>query len=457
MSEMIRPQRKCLLVGVMLCGLFAAGLVQPAAAVINGTVDGTANRYVAGVTPAGAAGARQPIRAVTAVDGSCPPAIVELPGIGTGDAAATAYNGTGTVVGEAASIRGGPPRPVVWVDGKPTVIPTGLVAAAAVDINARGQIVGYGEDADGNTRAFHWDGQQLTLLKGLGGAFTYARRINGRGQIAGAADDPNGNLYAVRWSSYRADPEILAPLSPDNSSFSKGINDSGVVGGDSDFVTPDTFIPRAALWDRDGNIRVLDGIGGPATPGEIFEVNNTGQAAGDSANTDDLTDPAFFVHAARWEADGTAGDIGTLPGDNNSVGLGLSAGGYVAGLSILVDYSAGRDVGVPHAFVWLGDGKPLALPVPHGAWADTPSIAHQIDDRGTVAGTYQPPGEAAHAILWTCAFSQAFDPAGSAIGATADDHVQHTATPQGIRRLLGHRAGQDTRFALPTTVSAARE
>jgi uncharacterized membrane protein len=457
---MVRLQRKYLLLVALVCGLFALGLAQPAAAVINGTADGTANRYVGGVAPAAVAGAGQPTRPVTTLDREdCMPGIVELPGIGTGDAAATAYNGTGTVVGGAASMRGGPPRPVVWVDNKPSVIPlpAGLVAGAALDINARGQVIGGADDGAGTFRSFHWDGQQVTLLKGLGGPFSYARRINGRGQIAGAADDPNGNLYAVRWSSYRADPQILAPLAPDNSSFSKGINDSGVVGGDSDLVIPDTFIPRAALWDRDGNIRVLEGIGGPGTPGEIFEVNNTGQAAGDSANTDDLTDPTFFIHAARWEPDGTAGDLGTLPGDNNSVGLGLSAGGYVAGLSILVDYSAGRDVGVPHAFVWPGDGKPLALPVPHGAWADTGSNAHQIDDRGTVAGTYQPPGEAAHAILWTCAFSQAFDPAGSAIGASADDHVQRTATPQGIRRLLGHRAGQYTRFTLPTTVSATRE
>jgi uncharacterized membrane protein len=294
------------------------------------------------------------------------------------------------------------------------------------------------------------------LLKGLGGPTIYARRINAHGQIAGAADDPNGNLYAVRWSSYRADPEILTPLSPDNSSFSKGINDAGVVGGDSDFVTPDTFIPHAALWDRSGNIRVLDGIGGPGVGGEIFEVNNSGQAAGDSVNTNDFSDPAFFMHAARWNTDGTVRDIGTLPGDNHSAARGLSAAGYVAGGSDLADYSTGA-LGPPHAFVWPGYGKPLALPVPHGAWAVTPSIAHQIDDRGTVAGTYQLPRETAHAILWTCAFSQAFDPAGSGIGATADDHVQHTATPRGILRLLAHRAGQDTPFALPTTVSATKE
>jgi hypothetical protein len=46
MREMVQLQRKYLLLIAIVCGLFAAGLAQPAGAVIDGTVDGTAHRYV---------------------------------------------------------------------------------------------------------------------------------------------------------------------------------------------------------------------------------------------------------------------------------------------------------------------------------------------------------------------------------------------------------------------------
>ncbi|HEY2948096.1 MAG TPA: hypothetical protein VGJ53_06830 [Micromonosporaceae bacterium] len=95
----------------------------------------------------------------------------------------------------------------------------------------------------------------------------------------------------MRWPSALADPQIQAPAPPDNASFAKGINDSGVVGGDGDLVTDEVFHLHAALWDRSGSVRVLDGVGGPGTKGEVFEVNNLGQAAGDSLNTLDYGSP----------------------------------------------------------------------------------------------------------------------------------------------------------------------
>jgi hypothetical protein len=46
MGEMLQRKRVRLLVGAIVFGLFAVGLAQPAGAVINGTADGTAHRYV---------------------------------------------------------------------------------------------------------------------------------------------------------------------------------------------------------------------------------------------------------------------------------------------------------------------------------------------------------------------------------------------------------------------------
>jgi hypothetical protein len=183
---------------------------------------------------------------------------------------------------------------------------------------------------------------------------------------------------------------------------------------------------------------VLDGIGGPGTEGEIVEVNNIGQSAGNSATTTDYADPAFAIHATRWEPDGTPVDVGAFPGDTASTGLGLSPGGYVAGGSVHIDFATWEE-GIGHAFVWPGNGPPLALPAPRGAWAETETIAHQIDDRATVAGGYQPPGEPPHAILWTCAFAQAFQPdtATTKAGAHSGSTTEHpAAAAELVHRLM---------------------
>jgi uncharacterized membrane protein len=372
----------------------------------------------------------------------CVPEIIQLAGIGTGGESVASFNGTGTAVGNAAVSPDDPRQPVVWANGRPTLIPLppGLVTGGALDINARGDVVGNMFDADGGWHGYYWDGRRVTLLRGLGGGFIYARRINARGEIAGTADDPAGLTHAVRWPSAAADPQVLAPVPPDNASFAKGINDSGVVGGDSDLVTDEVFQLHAALWNRTGSVRLLDGIGGPGSEGEVYEVNNIGQAAGDSLNTIDYADPALAIHATRWEPDGSAVDVGVLPGDTFSIGLGLSPSGYVAGASNRTDYTTGES-GISHAFVWSGSGPPLALPIPHGSWAETETIAHQIDDRGSVAGGYQLPGEPPHAILWTCAFAQAFQPgttttmASERTGSTTGHHADAAV----VHRLIAER------------------
>jgi uncharacterized membrane protein len=370
------------------------------------------------------------------------PDIIQLPGIGAGGETVASFNGAGAAVGNSAAAPRSSRQPVVWVDSRPTLTPLApdLVSGGALDINARGEVVGNMFDAGGGWHGYHWDGRRLALLKGLGGGFIYARRINAGGEIAGTADDPAGTTYAVRWPSAAADPQVLAPMSPDNASFAKGINDSGMVGGDSDLVTEEVFRLHAALWNRIGSVRLLDGIGGPGSEGQILEVNNVGQAAGDSLNTIDYADPALAIHATRWEPDGSAVDIGVLPGDTFSSGLGLSPSGDVAGVSNRTDYATGES-GIGHAFVWPGGGPPLALPVPHGAWAETETVAHQIDDRGTVAGGYQVPGEPPHAILWACAFVQAFQPgpttttASERIGSTTGHHADAAV----VHRLIAGR------------------
>lgn len=161
------------------------------------------------------------------------------------------------------------------------------------------------------------------------------------------------------------------------------------------------MISRPALWSGRGQVRILDGIGGPDTEGEIFEVTDTGLAAGASATSREHSDPSFAFHATRWDTNSTPHDLGTLTGDNFSQALGLAPNGYVAGLSATVDATTGEP-GIGHAFIWSGDGPLHPLPLPGLDWTATSSIAHQIDDHGIVAGAYTPPGGPSRAALWTC-------------------------------------------------------
>lgn len=375
---------------------------------------------LAGLLVGPAGGAVAPTSSVP----ECPPGVQRLPGLGTGGSSAIAFNDR-FVVGSARRTSDGPREAVVWRrhGGAPRALPrSGLVSTTAVDIDRHDRVVGVGEDRAGRQRAWHWaPGQGTRRLAGLGGDVTYARRINDQGAIAGAATRADGAVYAVRWRTPRSRPEVLRPVRGDQESFAKGINNAGVVGGDTDRVTASGFLPRAALWDRRGRPHVLRGIGGPGTAGELFEVNDAGEAAGTSATSRDVDSPYFVVHAAFWYADGTPRDLGALPRDNFSGVLGLSPAGYAAGFSVAADYATGEE-GTQHAFVWPGHGRVLALPAPEGDWATTASLAHQIDDRGTVAGHYQVPGGADRAVLWTCAFDQALQPSPGAA-------AQHLGSP----------------------------
>lgn len=336
--------------------------------------------------------------AAPAAAGGCRTTIRVLPGA-TGDGAG-ARSPSGTVIGHV--LVNGAPRPAAWVrTGALQLLPVPVTKGTSMDINPRGEIVGVG---DRFSVAWHFAGGTVSFLPAAGHDFVYARRINASGQIAGALDD-----RAVRWPSYRQQAVPLPPAPGDQASFAKGINDAGWVGGDSDVEVNGTA--HAALWDPAGRVHLLPGISGPRGFGEVYEVNNRLQAAGDSTTKADVTVPGTEIHAVRWDRDGTVQDLGTFPGDTESEALGLSANGYVAGRSILTDYVAGTEVGNPHAFVWPGHGPLLALPLPDGrTTADTASMAHQIDSNGTVIGGFRDHDGTFRPIVWTCAFTQAFAP-----------------------------------------------
>ena len=368
---------------------------------------------------------------VPAAAAACRPAIIRLPDLGFGGGA-TAFNDT-TVVGLVFDANGRV-HPAIWRRGKLTVLHrNGIGIGVALDINARGDIVGTNRQF---SQAWELRSGTVRLLRHPPGSSgpdsIFARRINARGQIAGGAAFPSGAADGLRWASASAAPAILRPRPGDAASSADGINDIGVAAGETDRFAGGQFIPHAATWNRSGRIRVLSGAYGPGTPADLFEINNAGTAAGESYRTDAHGN---FVSddATVWSPSGVPTDLGFLPGTNLSVAFGLSESGYAAGLTQAVRYRDGMPLSQPHGFVWPGHGPLLTLPVPGRSYAHSESFFHQITDNGTVAGTAGPAGGPDRPFLWTCAFRQAYRPSSAAT--TGPAMATNAAPPAGWQAL----------------------
>jgi uncharacterized membrane protein len=382
---------------------------------------------------------------VSAAAAACRPAIIRLPDLGHGGGA-TAFNGT-TVVGLVFDASGRV-HPAIWRGGKLTVPHrNGIGRGVALDVNARGDIVGTNSQFSQAWELCSGTVRFLRYPPGSSGPESIrARRINARGQIAGTATFSSGTADGLRWASASAAPAILRPRPGDAASSASGINDTGVVSGETDQAVPGQaglFIPHAATWNRSRHIRVLSGAYGPGTPADLFEINNAGATVGESYRTDASGTPVSD-DATEWSPSGVPTDLGFLPGTNASVAFGLSQSGYAAGLTQAVRYPDFVPLSPPHGFVWPGHGPLLTRPVPRHSYAHSESYYHQITDDGTVAGTAGPVGGPDRPFLWTCAFHQAYRPSMLSAAMTSPAMAANAAHPAGwqaLRREVGRFSG----------------
>src|ERR1700686_3524607 len=198
-------------------------------------------------------------------------------------------------------------------------------------INERGQAVGLaetdvpdpnGEDICGfgthlTCRPFFWQNGHMSALPTLGGNNGQASAINNHGQIAGFAEngivdstcppgDPNNRItLPVLWEKGKAQPLPTVGSDPDGVAF--GINNQGQAVGYSGTCT----LPNAVLWENGTAIPLPDlGVPGALAIG----INDQGQIIGQVVSADGTT-----VYAALWQ-NGTITNLGTLPGDVNSLG-----------------------------------------------------------------------------------------------------------------------------------------
>jgi probable HAF family extracellular repeat protein len=213
----------------------------------------------------------------------------------------------------------------------------------------------------------------IAQLPTLGGNNGTVSPPNGRGQIPGIAEtsvaDPtcpatpaiNGTgpqvlqFEPVIWDVKAGTVRKLTLPGGDTVGMAFWVNDQGQAVGSTGtcantIFPPFAVGPRAVMWDVDGTVHDLGNLGGTVNPGALgignvaFAINNQSQVTGVSVIPDEVN-----THAFLWTLSSGMRDLGTLPGDNISAGLGMNNAGDVVGASI-----AGPDPlsGVPKAVLW---------------------------------------------------------------------------------------------------------
>jgi probable HAF family extracellular repeat protein len=232
-----------------------------------------------------------------------------LPTLGGNNGFATGANDFGLIVGWAENTVRDPTctpgstqvlqfKPVVWGPGDSDIHALPLIgtdtSGAATAINNSGQIVGISgicDQAVGRFTAIHavmWQGNTVTNLGSLGvPAWNTPMAINQRGTVVGFANAPGGgdpgnfNVHAFIWTPFTGMRD-LGTLPGDTTSQALGINDEGLVVGESCGANG----CRAVLW-QNGTIVDMNTLVVPGFTDHLAyanDVNDAGQITGQSVN-----------------------------------------------------------------------------------------------------------------------------------------------------------------------------
>ena len=323
-------------------------------------------------------------------------------------ASAYAINDTGKIVGMAYDATGAL-RTVQWVNGEVSVIPGLDPSAASVpdDVNDAGEVAGHQLVYSGGIYyGIYWDAQNNPFeLPGIPGGLSNlvrAHAINASGQIAGMGQQggPDYWGHAAVWlkNSFQAD---LGFMGGGHYSEAYGINDAGDVVGVAAVANTNN---HAFLW-HDGQYTDLSTWSGGGVSSIAYAINNHGtivglnksvasiwengavkplpMPAGISAFTPaiDINDAGDIIATGSkgypfevgvlWR-NGTAIDLGTLPGGTISRARRINAAGEIVG-------EANAANGFFHAVKWT-----VSMPL---AWTNLGSGLAGVNGTPGLAGT----------------------------------------------------------------------
>jgi probable HAF family extracellular repeat protein len=235
-----------------------------------------------------------------------------------------------------------------------------------------------------------WQYGVMTALPTLGGNNGAAIGINNRGQSMGYTENGTQDATcpapqvldyeAVIWGPQPGQIRELPPLPGDTVGFALGINDLGQVVGSSGScantpLVPQPVGPHAVLWDHGSPIN-LGSLGGQLIS-TAAAINNRGEVVGASDLPGDTA-----LHSFLWTRETGMQDLGTLPGDINSL---PGATGGINNRRQVVGWSCDSG-GNCRAYIWQnGVMTDLNVLVP----PTSPLylvIAYAINDAGEIVG-----------------------------------------------------------------------
>ena len=209
--------------------------------------------------------------------------LTDIGDLGGGSAVAYAINDLGQVVGSSVT-SGHANHPFLYSNGQ--MIDLGTLGSpdgnswwnSAQGINNQGAVTGTSYDADGNFFGFVWSSGTMTKLGTLGGPWSQGYAINNKGQVTGNAYTANGNSHAFITTRRGKMKDLGTFAGKFSTLWGSGINDSGVVVGQSTFQ--DTY---HAFVYRGGKITDLNTLIPPGSGWELIEaagINNAGEIVG---------------------------------------------------------------------------------------------------------------------------------------------------------------------------------
>jgi uncharacterized membrane protein len=154
----------------------------------------------------------------------------------------------------------------------------GSVVSGPLKINDRRQIVGVYADAEGRVHGFRWDEGEFTTIDVTGAAATVVFGINNRGQTVGSYIDAQGAYHGFvrdRNGAVTTLPEAPGADPASGGTQPASVNERGQIVG---LAYDAQGGSRAFVFER-GRFRMIDGPGAVYT--RALDINNSGRIVGD--------------------------------------------------------------------------------------------------------------------------------------------------------------------------------